>query len=45
MAPKFNSHVIFTTVGRCIFNDILPKAMPFYNYALTAKAQPRDRHL
>ena len=38
------SHVILTTVGRCIFNDILPKAMPFYNYALTAKgSQPRDR--
>ena len=43
--PKnFDSNVILTTVGRCIFNDILPKAMPFYNYALTAKgSQPRDR--
>src|SRR5579864_5591746 len=38
---KFNSRVILTTVGRCIFNDILPKAMPFYNYALTAKGSSR----
>jgi len=29
--------VILTTVGRCIFNDILPRQMPFYNYPLTAK--------
>src|SRR5213075_1995812 len=35
------SHVILTTVGRCIFNDILPKGMPFYNYALTAKGSSR----
>jgi DNA-directed RNA polymerase subunit beta' len=39
--PKFKSRVILTTVGRCIFNDILPKAMPFYNYALTAKGSSR----
>src|SRR5262249_56811958 len=38
---KQTSHVILTTVGRCIFNDILPKAMPFYNYALTAKGSSR----
>src|SRR6185295_12661850 len=38
---KFNSKVILTTVGRCIFNDILPKEMPFYNYALTAKGSSR----
>jgi DNA-directed RNA polymerase subunit beta' len=38
---KFDSHVILTTVGRCIFNDVLPKAMPFYNYALTAKGSSR----
>jgi len=25
---------VTTTVGRCIFNEILPPAMPFYNYAL-----------
>ena len=28
-------------MGRCIFNDVLPKAMPFYNYALTAKGSSR----
>jgi len=40
--PKpLKSHVILTTVGRCIFNDILPQAMPFYNYALTAKGSSR----
>jgi DNA-directed RNA polymerase subunit beta' len=39
--PKFNSHVILTTVGRCIFNDVLPREMPFYNYALTAKGSSR----
>ena len=38
---KFKSNVILTTVGRCIFNDILPKEMPFYNYALTAKGSSR----
>jgi DNA-directed RNA polymerase subunit beta' len=38
---KQTSHVILTTVGRCIFNDILPAAMPFYNYALTAKGSSR----
>ena len=41
---KFNGQVVLTTVGRCIFNDILPEEMPFYNYALTsAGRQPRDR--
>ena len=38
---KKPSHVILTTVGRCIFNDILPRKMPFYNYALTAKGAVR----
>src|SRR5688500_9143877 len=38
---KPDSHVILTTVGRCIFNDILPTEMPFYNYALTAKGASR----
>ena len=38
---KPDSHVVLTTVGRCIFNDILPRAMPFYNYALTAKGASR----
>ena len=38
---KLTSRVILTTVGRCIFNDILPKATPFYNYALSAKGSSR----
>ncbi|HYO09390.1 MAG TPA: DNA-directed RNA polymerase subunit beta' [Tepidisphaeraceae bacterium] len=38
---KFNSNVILTTVGRCLFNDQLPKAMPFYNYALPSAGQSR----
>ena len=41
MPAKYNGHVILTTVGRCIFNDILPKAMPFYNTALTSAGQSR----
>src|SRR5947208_1758098 len=39
--PKFKSNVILTTVGRCVFNDILSRQMPFYNYALTAKGSSR----
>src|SRR5207237_4546944 len=38
---KQTSHVVLTTVVRCIFNDILPRKMPFYNYALTAKGSSR----
>src|SRR5262249_59296639 len=34
-------HVILTTVGRCIFNDMLPSEMPFYNYALPSAGQSR----
>src|SRR5687767_2161260 len=40
-SEKYKGRVILTTVGRCIFNDILPKSMPFYNYALTAKGASR----
>jgi DNA-directed RNA polymerase subunit beta' len=40
-SKKFASKVVLTTIGRCIFNDILPKDMPFYNYALTAKGSSR----
>src|SRR5256714_2799153 len=39
--PKFKSNVILTTVGRSVFNDILSRNMPFYNYALTAKGSSR----
>ncbi|MCC7351621.1 MAG: DNA-directed RNA polymerase subunit beta' [Phycisphaerales bacterium] len=38
---KFKGHVVLTTVGRCIFNDQLPKQMPFYNFALTSAGQSR----
>jgi DNA-directed RNA polymerase subunit beta' len=38
---KYNGRVLLTTVGRCMFNDILPREMPFYNYALTAKGASR----
>ncbi len=41
MPKKFNSSVILTTVGRCLFNDQLPKEMPFYNYALPSAGQSR----
>ena len=32
---------IITTAGRCIFNDILPAGMPFYNYPLGQKGASR----
>jgi DNA-directed RNA polymerase subunit beta' len=32
---------IVTTAGRCIFNDILPKGMGFYNYPLGQKGASR----
>jgi len=38
---NFKSNVIFTTVGRVMFNDVLPQAMPFYNYALPSAGQSR----
>src|SRR5687768_1563160 len=41
MPKKFTSNLILTTVGRCLFNDILPTAMPFYNYALPSAGQSR----
>ena len=33
--------VIETTVGRCIFNDVLPAALPFYNIPLGARGISR----
>jgi len=33
--------LILTTVGRCMFNDILPPKMPFYNYTLSSKGGSR----
>src|SRR5687767_2562619 len=41
MPKKFDGRVILTTVGRCIFNDILPNEMPFYNYALGSVGNSR----
>ncbi len=41
MPKDHASRVVLTTVGRCMFNDILPKAMPFYNYALTSRGLSR----
>ena len=32
---------VVTTAGRCIFNDILPKGMGFYNYPLGQKGASR----
>ena len=31
------AQTIETTVGRCIFNDILPKEMPFYNVGMSQR--------
>ncbi len=36
-----NSTVVETTVGRCIFDDILPAGMPFYNMTLNGKRLSR----
>ena len=35
------AHVVETTVGRCIFNDILPAGMPFYNMTMAQKKLSR----
>jgi len=35
------SPVVETTVGRCIFNDMLPKGMPFYNMTMSQKQLSR----
>jgi DNA-directed RNA polymerase subunit beta' len=34
-SKKQGSRIIQTTVGRCIFNDILPEGMPFYNMTMS----------
>ena len=33
--------IVETTAGRCVFNDILPEAMPFYNCSLGSKGLSR----
>ncbi|MBN2132638.1 MAG: DNA-directed RNA polymerase subunit beta' [Sedimentisphaerales bacterium] len=35
------AHVVETTVGRCIFNDILAEGMPFYNQTMSQKRLSR----
>src|SRR5206468_1324540 len=35
------NRVVTTTAGRLIFNDIIPAAMPFYNYPLSQKGAAR----
>jgi DNA-directed RNA polymerase subunit beta' len=39
--PAPANGVVETTVGRLIFNDIIPAEMPFYNCTLTSKGQSR----
>jgi DNA-directed RNA polymerase subunit beta' len=34
-SKKQGAKIIQTTVGRCIFNDILPEGMPFYNITMS----------
>ena len=36
-----DSTVVETTVGRCIFNDMLPEGMPFYNVAMSQRMLSR----
>src|SRR4029078_12233770 len=38
---EIKNTIITTTVGRVIFDDILPKGMPYYNPALKKKNIPR----
>ncbi len=35
------SGIVATTVGRLMFNDILPQAMPFYNFSVSQKGSAR----
>ena len=35
------TNIVETTVGRCIFNDILPEGMPFYNITMSQKMLSR----
>jgi DNA-directed RNA polymerase subunit beta' len=39
--PTPPSGVVLTTVGRCIFNDVLHGELPFYNYPLSQKGSAR----
>ena len=39
--PVPDNHLVMTTVGRLLFNEILPPQMPFYNYPLSSKGSSR----
>jgi len=39
--PLADNRVVVTTVGRLIFNDIMERQMPFYNYSLSQKGSAR----
>ncbi|MEM6562664.1 MAG: DNA-directed RNA polymerase subunit beta', partial [Planctomycetota bacterium] len=41
MPEGYAGKTILTTVGRVMFNDILPPQMPYYNYELTSKGASR----
>lgn len=41
LKPTDESNTIETTVGRCIFNDMLPAKMPFYNITMSQKMLSR----
>src|SRR5688572_9216496 len=41
MPADYAGTTILTTVGRILFNDILPPEMTFYNFALTSKGASR----
>jgi DNA-directed RNA polymerase subunit beta' len=38
---ELSSQIIKTTVGRCIFNDMLPAEMPFYNMTMSQEKLSR----
>ncbi len=35
------NHLLETTVGRCILNDVLPDGLPFYNFLVTQKGSAK----
>ena len=41
MPESYRGKTVLTTVGRVLFNDILPREMPFYNFALSSKGASR----
>jgi DNA-directed RNA polymerase subunit beta' len=41
MPDGYRGRTILTTMGRILFNDILPPEMPFYNFPLTSKGASR----